>query len=173
MGRSIDALAVGKVIGDVVDPFIPAAKISLHFGSKQVANGCDIIPSLAAHRPLLRLLPTTSNYIINATNLYTLVRIHISIKMVVDIPEGCDASEGREVVSYTGPNPATGIHRYVFVAFKQRERGRGGVVEVEAEERRANFNTRQFASKHALALPVAAIYFNSQKEAKTRTCRRR
>lgn len=78
---------------------------------------------------------------------------------------------GREVVSYVGPNPPTGIHRYVFVAFKQTGGAAEG-VEAEAEERRANFNTRQFASKHGLALPVAAIYFNSQKEAKPKTRRR-
>lgn len=81
---------------------------------------------------------------------------------------------GREVVSYMGPNPRTGIHRYVFVAFKQSsgEEEVEADAEEEAQENRANFNTRLFASKHALALPVAAIYFNSQKESKTKTTRR-
>lgn len=88
MGGSIEPLAVGKVIGDVVDPFIPTAKITVHFGSKQVANGCDIKPSLAAHTPHLRILPLNNTNHINATNnLYTLVymfsfRLEITINKV-------------------------------------------------------------------------------------------
>ena len=68
MGRSIGALAVGNVIGDVVDPFAPAAEITVLYGSKQVANGCDIKPSLAADRPHVRILGAS-----NGGSLYTLV----------------------------------------------------------------------------------------------------
>ncbi|XP_028805332.1 protein MOTHER of FT and TFL1 homolog 2-like [Neltuma alba] len=172
MGGFMEALAVGKVIGDVVEPFVTEAKLTVQYGSKQVANGREIKPSLAADKPHVRVLAPSNN----AANLYTLVMVDPDAPspseptfrewlhwIVVDIPEGSDATQGKEVVSYMGPNPRTGIHRYVFVAFKQREGSLAG-VEACLPEERANFNTRNFASKHALALPVAVVYFNSQRQ---------
>lgn len=70
MGRSIEPLAVGKVIGDVVDWFVTEAKLTVQFGSKQVGNGCEIKPSMVSDRPFVRVHTTASH---NATNLYTLV----------------------------------------------------------------------------------------------------
>lgn len=40
-GGSMEALAVGKVIGDVVEAFVPTAKLTLQFGPKRAANGCE------------------------------------------------------------------------------------------------------------------------------------
>lgn len=62
-----------------------------------------------------------------------------------------------------GPQPPVGIHRYVFSVFRQKE-AMEKAKEVVAEEARYNFNTRQFASKNELGLPIAAVYFNSQRE---------
>ncbi|XP_054792196.1 protein MOTHER of FT and TFL1-like [Prosopis cineraria] len=178
MSGLIEPLAVGKVIGDVVDPFVPELKLTVQFGSKQVMSGCEIKPSLAADRPRVRLMSPSNNN--NASNLYTLVMVDPDAPspseptfrewlhwIVVDIPEGSDATQGKEVVSYVGPSPRMGIHRYVFVAFRQRGGSLDG-VEASLREERANFNTRHFSSKHGLALPVGAVYFNSQKQPKCR-----
>lgn len=64
-------------------------------------------------------------------------------------------------MEYMGPQPPTGIHRYVFSVFKQRE-----AMETPRSlpEPRNNFSTRQFADDNHLGLPVAAVYFNSHKE---------
>ncbi|GMI76032.1 MOTHER OF FT AND TFL1 [Hibiscus trionum] len=60
-----------------------------------------------------------------------------------------------------GPQPPTGIHRYILALFKQE-----GAMEgrVQVADVRANFSTRRFAAQNRLGLPVAAVYFNSQKE---------
>ncbi|XP_057519791.1 protein MOTHER of FT and TFL1 isoform X3 [Amaranthus tricolor] len=81
--------------------------------------------------------------------------------IVADIPGGSSPSCGKEVISYVGPRPPVGIHRYILVLFEQKqELG----TSVEPPTARAHFNTRFFAARHGLGLPVAIVYFNAQKE---------
>jgi hypothetical protein len=60
------------------------------------------------------------------------------------------------------PQPPVGIHRYVLVLFQQKSGIVDGYAAPPAD--RAYFNTRAFAANHELGLPVAVVYFNSQKE---------
>ncbi|KAH7351566.1 hypothetical protein KP509_19G003400 [Ceratopteris richardii] len=80
--------------------------------------------------------------------------------IVTDIPAGGDASQGMEILQYEPPKPVIGIHRYVFVLFKQE-----GPLLMMPPMFRNNFSTRNFAITCALGLPVAAVYFNAQKQA--------
>lgn len=68
MVRSIDPLVVGRVIGDVLDMFVPMVDFRVQYGTKHIFNGCEIKPSLATDRPLVHIsgLPSTDN-------LYTIV----------------------------------------------------------------------------------------------------
>ena len=70
---------------------------------------------------------------------------------------------GKEIVSYETPKPVVGIHRYVFILFKQR-----GRQTVRPPASRDCFNTRMFAGENGLGLPVAAVYFNAQRETAAR-----
>ena len=72
---------------------------------------------------------------------------------------------GKEIVSYESPKPVIGIHRYVFLLFKQKTRQ--SVIPPISRDR---FNTRRFAEDNGLGLPVAAVYFNAQRE---NACRKR
>ncbi|GAU12829.1 hypothetical protein TSUD_73160 [Trifolium subterraneum] len=107
MATSVDPLVVGRVIGDVVDMFIPSVGM-----------------------------------------------------IVVDIPGGTNPKRGKEILPYIGPKPPVGIHRYILVLFEQK----GPIGMVEQPTSRVSFNTRYFASQLDLGLPVATVYFNSQKE---------
>ncbi|TKY44687.1 CEN protein 2 [Spatholobus suberectus] len=73
--------------------------------------------------------------------------------IVTDIPGTTDATFGNESVSYEIPKPNIGIHRFVFVLFKQKRRQC-----VTPPTSRDHFNTRKFAAKNDLGLPVAACY---------------
>ncbi|CAN1284502.1 Protein MOTHER of FT and TFL1 [Linum perenne] len=144
MARSIEPLIVGKVIGDVIDFFNPTVELTVHYGSRKVSNGCEIKPSAAAQKPVVQVLHDAPF----SSVLYTLVT--------------CFA--GEEVVPYVGPQPPTGIHRYVLALFRQERPLTGGRMRVVAPEVRGNFCTRHFAARNGLGPPVAAVYFNSRKE---------
>ncbi|KAL0355163.1 UNVERIFIED_CONTAM: protein MOTHER of FT and TFL1 [Sesamum radiatum] len=66
MAANVDPLVVGRVIGDVVDMFVPTVSMSVYYGSKHVNNGCDIKPSMAAAPPRVTITG-------HADELYTLV----------------------------------------------------------------------------------------------------
>lgn len=68
------------------------------------------------------------------------------------------------MVEYEIPNPNIGIHRYVFVIFQQRSR----FVEMPRQPERERFNTRRFAGENGLGAPVAAVFFNAQRETAAR-----
>nr|ALH21946.1 MFT-like protein [Pinus armandii] len=169
MARSVDPLVVGNVVGDVIDNFARAADMTVHYGPKQVTNGCEIKPSATVHRPNLQI----AGRHFDDNKLFTLVMTDPDAPspsepnmrewlhwIVTDIPGTADASQGREIVPYMGPRPPIGIHRYVFVAFRQQN----PMVVMMAPQVRHNFSTRAFAAQYGLGLPVAAVYFNAQKE---------
>ncbi|KAI6672320.1 hypothetical protein NL676_000226 [Syzygium grande] len=172
MSRLIEPLSVGRVVGDVVDIFTPTVKLNVIYNSnKRVSNGHELMPAVIVSRPRAEVGGD------DMREAYTLImtdpdapspsdprlREHLHW-MVTDIPGTTDASFGREVVSYETPRPAVGIHRYVFVLFKQR--GRQAVAGAPAS--RDHFNTRAFSLDHGLGLPVAAVYFNAQRETAAR-----
>ncbi|XP_047067979.1 protein FLOWERING LOCUS T-like isoform X4 [Lolium rigidum] len=79
--------------------------------------------------------------------------------LVTDIPESTNASYGNEVVSYESPKPTAGIHRFAFVLFRQSVQ-----QTIYAPGWRQNFNTRDFSALYSLGPPVAAVFFNCQRE---------
>ncbi|RWW28728.1 hypothetical protein BHE74_00023758 [Ensete ventricosum] len=57
------------------------------------------------------------------------------------------------------PRPTAGIHRFVFVLFRQSVR-----QTIYAPGWRQNFNTKDFSALYNLGDPVAAMFFNCQRE---------
>ncbi|CAA6661135.1 unnamed protein product [Spirodela intermedia] len=84
--------------------------------------------------------------------------LHHQHSVVTDIPGSTDASS-QEAVSYEAPQPTAGIHRLVFVLFRQTDR-----QTVRAPADRDYFSTRVFAQHNSLGPPVGAVYFNCQRE---------
>ncbi|XP_051142530.1 CEN-like protein 1 [Andrographis paniculata] len=173
MSRHVEPLSVGRVIGEVVDNFIPSVKLSVTYNTnKQVSNGHELMPGLVAFKPRVDIggedmraaytLVMTDPDVPGPSDPYLREHLHW---IVTDIPGTTDVSFGREIVGYEAPKPVIGIHRYVFVLFRQRSRH-----SVVPPPSRDHFNTRRFAQDNALGLPVAAVYFNAQRET---ACRRR
>ncbi|KAG2303178.1 hypothetical protein Bca52824_031829 [Brassica carinata] len=170
MAASVDPLVVGRVIGDVLDMYIPTAKMSVFFGPKHITNGCEIKPSAAVNPPKVNISG-------NSDELYTLVmtdpdapspsepNMREWVHWCVRVMHSCINIARKEILPYMEPRPPVGIHRYIFVLFRQNSPV--GVM-VQHPPSRANFSTRMFAGHLDLGLPVATVYFNAQKEPASR-----
>ncbi|KAG2686587.1 hypothetical protein I3843_09G012700 [Carya illinoinensis] len=170
MAKMSEPLIVGRVIGDVLDSFTRSIKMTVTYNTKQVYNGHEFYPSTVTTKPKVEIqggdmrscftLVMTDPDVPGPSDPYLREHLHW---VVTDIPGTTDATFGREVVSYEVPKPNIGIHRFVFVLFKQRRR-----QSVTPPSSRDNFNTRSFAAENDLGLPVAAVYFNAQRETAAR-----
>ncbi|VAI73424.1 unnamed protein product [Triticum turgidum subsp. durum] len=101
MAAHVDPLVVGRVIGDVVDMFVPTMPVTVRFGTKDLTNGCEIKPSIADAAPSIQIAG-------RAGDLFTLVMTDPDAPspseptmkewlhwLVVNIPGGSDPSQGR------------------------------------------------------------------------------
>ncbi|BBH06848.1 Phosphatidylethanolamine-binding protein family protein [Prunus dulcis] len=51
MPRDRDPLVVGRVVGDVLDPFTRSVSLRVTYGMKEVNNGCELKPSQVVQQP--------------------------------------------------------------------------------------------------------------------------
>ncbi|KAJ4766741.1 Phosphatidylethanolamine-binding protein 1 [Rhynchospora pubera] len=171
MSRSLEPLIVGRVVGEVLDAFSPCVKMVVTYNSsKLVFNGHELYPSAVVSKPRVEVqggdlrsfftLVMTDPDVPGPSDPYLREHLHW---IVTDIPGTTDASFGRDLFNYESPKPSIGIHRFVFVLFKQKKR-----QSVSPPLSREHFNTRQFADDNDLGLPVAAVYFNAQRETAAR-----
>ncbi|KAL1331901.1 CEN-like protein 1 [Arachis stenosperma] len=167
---SSDPLVLGRVVGDVIHSFNPSVQMSVTYNTKQVFNGHEFFPSALTTRPKVAIdggdmrtfytLIMTDPDVPGPSDPYLREHLHW---MVTDIPGTTDATFGKEIVSYESPKPQIGIHRYVFVLLKQKRR-----QSVTPPSSRDHFNTINFSAHSDLSLPVAAVYFNAQRETAAR-----
>ncbi|KAE9585590.1 hypothetical protein Lal_00009814 [Lupinus albus] len=167
-----DPLAIGRVIGDVVDYFTPNVKMSVTYNhNKQVCNGFEFFPSSVTTKPKVQVhggdmrsfftLVMTDPDVPGPSDPYLREHLHW---IVTDIPGTTDATFGKEVVKYEMPRPNIGIHRFVFLLFKQK----GGQTVNKIPSSMDLFNARNFAHINDLGPPVAAVFFNAQRETAAR-----
>ncbi|KQJ94155.1 protein FLOWERING LOCUS T [Brachypodium distachyon] len=164
---SNDSLITGRVVGDVLDPFRSTVDLEVLFNGRPIVNGKEFRTPAVSDKPRVEIggedLSVTYTLVMvdpdapNPSNPTLREYLHW---MVTDIPASTDDTYGREVVCYESPAPATGIHRMVLVLFRQL--GRDTVL---PPSMRHNFNTRAFARRYNLGAPVAAKYFNCQRQA--------
>ncbi|GKA58632.1 FT like protein [Tanacetum coccineum] len=166
MPRDRDPLVVGRVIGDVLDSFTKSINLSVSYNDREVSNGCERKPSQVVNQPRVDIGGD------DLRAFHTLVMVDPDAPspsdpnlkeylhwLVTDIPATTGSRFGQEIVCYESPRPSMGIHRMVFVLFRQM-----GRQTVYAPGWRQNFNTKDFAELYNLGSPVAAVYFNCQRE---------
>ncbi|MBA0757658.1 hypothetical protein Gotri_020739 [Gossypium trilobum] len=141
MAKLSDPLVLGRVIGDVIDALSPSVKMSVTFNTnKQVYNGHEFFPSAVTNKPKVEVHGG------DMRSFFTLVMTD------PDVPGPSD------------PYLREHLHWFVFLLFKQK--GRQTVRSIPSS--RDRFDTRKFAEENELGVPVAAVYFNAQRETAAR-----
>ncbi|WZZ50229.1 hypothetical protein YC2023_050336 [Brassica napus] len=169
-----DPLVLARVVGDVVDPFMRLISLRVNYGQRQVTNGLDLRTSQVLNKPTVEIggddlrnfytlnHPSDDTWLQkeqkNKNNILNLNGCS-HYRLVTDIPATTGTAFGNELVHYENPCPTSGIHRVALMLFWQL-----GRQTVYAPEWRQRFNTREFAENYNLGLPVAAVFFNCQRE---------
>ena len=75
MPRERDTLVVGRVIGDVLDPFIRSVPLRVIYNSREVANGCELKPSAVVNRPRVEVGGTDLRTFFYSSKLFSIDEI--------------------------------------------------------------------------------------------------
>ena len=158
-----------QVVPDVLDKVPPNVATVRFVSGAEIELGNELTPFQVKDAPVSVHWPTESGA------LYTLLLIdpdapsretrhqlgEVIHWLVVNIPEN-DISLGETYYEYIGSGTpeGTGLHRYVLTIFKQPS-----VLTLDlskSREGRVRFNSRNFAAKHNLGLPISGNFFQSQ-----------
>ncbi|XP_055586703.1 protein D2-like isoform X2 [Uranotaenia lowii] len=160
-----------KIVPDVV-PVPPESVLQITYpGELQVNLGNILMPREVKDEPVVK-------WTAEPNGLYTLCMTDPDAPsrtapkfrewhhwLVVNIP-GCAIDRGELLSEYIGAGPPkkTGLHRYVFLVYKQNER-------LNCTEKRLNnrnlqgrgkFSIRKFSQKYHLSGPLAGNFFQAQ-----------
>ncbi|KAH8382307.1 hypothetical protein KR009_002857 [Drosophila setifemur] len=158
------------IIPDIID-VKPASKATIKYPSGvQVELGKELTPTQVKDQP-------TVEFDADAGSLYTLLVVDPDAPsredpkfrellhwLVINIP-GNKVSEGQTVAEYigAGPREGTGLHRYVFLVFKQNEKiTTDKFVSKTSRTGRINVKARDYIQKYSFGGPVAGNFFQAQ-----------
>ncbi|KAG9508572.1 Phosphatidylethanolamine-binding protein-like F40A3.3, partial [Fragariocoptes setiger] len=159
-----------SVIPDVIDT-LPSESVKVTYPSGvEVKHGNELTPTAVKDEPKLE-------YKASADQLYTVCMTDPDAPsrqdpkfrewlhwLVVNVPSQ-DVSKGQTLSQYVGSGPpqGTGLHRYVFLVYKQN-----GTVTSDmrltntSADGRGKFSIRNFAKSHNLGEPVAVNFYQAQ-----------
>ncbi|KAJ6220731.1 hypothetical protein RDWZM_006543 [Blomia tropicalis] len=158
-----------SIVPDVLED-VSEETVLIEYGHNvQVELGNELFPRDTKDAPINVSWPTEPG------SLYTLVMVdpdapsreerhklgQVIHWLVCNIP-GTDLSLGETYFEYLGPNTpeGTGLHRYVYVIYKQTN-----VLTLDIETNRNNrirFDLKKFAKQYNLSEPIAANFFRAQ-----------
>ncbi|PWA82418.1 Phosphatidylethanolamine-binding protein PEBP [Artemisia annua] len=148
------------------EPVSPRVTMSVYYNNRKVTNGCEL-HTLTAQ--------TTPRVVIGGKRdeKYTLILADSDDPkynsqenlswLVINIPGGTTCAQGTQVVSYKGPGPGVGVHRYRFDLYKQEEKI-DKIKNINILLLRGCLKTCDFAYSHKLGDPVGVTYFNVRKQ---------
>ncbi|XP_034827646.1 protein D3-like [Maniola hyperantus] len=166
-----NAFKSSKIVPDVVES-PPKDIIELSYPSGAKAElGNELTPTQVKDQP-------TVSYTADPDSFYTLIFTDPDNYdgpelvyrewhhwLVVNIP-GSNVTKGEVLSGYIGSGPpeGTGIHRYVYILFKQPKKLNFDEKKLDNKsiDGRAAFSTKKFAEKYNLGTPVAGNFYRAQ-----------
>ena len=162
---------IAKIIPELIDTF-PNGSIEIQYKNGQkVLMGNELTPSEVKN------VPKNIYWLVEPNALYTLIMVdpdapsrqypdlrEIIHWLVINIP-GNNIEKGQTQVSYVGSGPpeGSGLHRYVFLVFKQTQGGLNLTADdSRMQEKRYKFSTKSWALKYNLGQPVAGNFYQAQ-----------
>uniref|UniRef100_A0A4D5R8Y4 Phosphatidylethanolamine-binding protein 1 n=1 Tax=Scolopendra viridis TaxID=118503 RepID=A0A4D5R8Y4_SCOVI len=159
------------VVPDVIDK-APADKAEIKYGSHELKMGNVLTPTQVKDKPTYIHYPTEPG------KLYTLCMTDPDAPsrkdpkfrewhhwLVVNIPE-TDVSKGETLSDYIGSGPpkGTGLHRYVYLVFKQPDKLKCNEPRLtnRSGDKRGNFKIKDFAKKYNLGNPIAGNLYQAE-----------
>ncbi|XP_018324117.1 phosphatidylethanolamine-binding protein homolog F40A3.3-like [Agrilus planipennis] len=159
------------VVPDVVDK-APAKVLEITYPTGAKVQGGNILtPTQVKDQPSVKWQADKNEYyLLCMTDPDNLSRKEPTLRewhhwLVGNIP-GNDISKGEVLTEFlgSGPRPGTGLHRYVFLLYKQP--GKLNFTEKRITNRsaegRENFSSRNFAKKYNLGDPVAGNLYQAE-----------
>ncbi|KFM57900.1 Phosphatidylethanolamine-binding protein 1, partial [Stegodyphus mimosarum] len=169
--QAVAAMEEHGVVPDVVDT-VPQYTAEIRYGDNVVSLGNELTPTQVKDPP------THISYPAEKGGLYTLCMTDPDAPsrqnpkyrewhhwLVVNIPE-TDVSSGTVLSEYVGSGPpkGTGLHRYVFLVYKQP--GKLNCDEKRlpntSGDHRGNFKIQNFAKKYNLGHPIAGNFYQAK-----------
>ncbi|CAK1590515.1 unnamed protein product [Parnassius mnemosyne] len=171
MATVAKSFAEHAVVPDVV-PVAPTALLKVTYSSGvEVKEGNELTPTQVKDQPTVSWdAEQNAFYTVAMTDPDAPSRKEPKFRewhhwLVGNVP-GSDVSKGDVLSAYvgSGPPPGTGLHRYVFLVYKQPDK-------IEFSEKRltntstdgrATFSIAKFAEKYNLGNPVAGNFYQAQ-----------
>ncbi|XP_030558708.1 protein D3 [Drosophila novamexicana] len=165
---------MNAIVPDVLDEAPPKDKLKVSYaGEVAVQEGNELTPTQVKDEPLVTWEAAEGD----EATLHTLLMVdpdapsraepkfrEILHWAVVNIP-GNQLGAGQTLAEYVGSGPpkGTGLHRYIFLLYRQGERIDESLhIDRRTRAGRLNFSTRQFAAKHGLGQPIAGNFYEAQ-----------
>ncbi|XP_058803992.1 protein D2-like [Phymastichus coffea] len=165
-----EALKTHEVIPDVIDT-IPSAVVKVSYPSGATVDiGKELTPTQVKDQPTVEWdADDSSFYTLCMTDPDAPSRKEPKFRewhhwLVTNIP-GKDVSKGEVLSQYigSGPPPNTGLHRYVFLVYKQPSKLKFDEKHLtnRSGDGRNNFSIKKFAQKYNLGNPVAGNMYQA------------
>ncbi|XP_012161885.1 protein D2 isoform X2 [Ceratitis capitata] len=159
-----------KVVPDVI-PVAPREFLKINYKGVTAENGIELTPTQVAAQPTIEWNAESEAF-------YTLIMTDPDAPsrkdpkfrefhhwLVANIPGG-NVNNGDVLTAYVGSGPpqGTGLHRYVFLIYKQpaKIRFQEPRIPKNSSQNRPNFRSATFAKKYKLGNPIAGNFYQAQ-----------
>lgn len=157
-----------SIVPDVID-VAPQATIYIKYpNGKEVNLGNELTPTEVKDEPIVNWKADNDQYYLLVMTDHDTPEVVREVKhWLVGNIKGNDLSTGEIFAEYLGSGPpkGTGLHKYIFLVYKQP-----GKIEFQeppksthnSRNNRLKFSVKNFAKKYNLGDPIAGNYYKAQ-----------